>query len=80
MEGSRISPWPLHMQYNTVDAFNHMVKHIINIEKGIDNGDFAASTTFWIYDDEKNELIGAMNIRQFKGRKFKILGTYWLWN
>ena len=31
MEGFRISPWPLHMQYNTVDAFNYMVKHIINV-------------------------------------------------
>lgn len=59
MEGSRIAPWPLHLKYHTEELFEEMLKRVEEVERGeklIENA--AASTTYWLYDDETNTLDG----------------------
>lgn len=65
MEGSRISPWPLHLDYHTKEYFCIMLEKINNAELGIDIGDFSPSTTYWVLETDKNRLIGAINIRHY---------------
>lgn len=65
MEGSRISPWPLELKYHKEECFNEMIKRIKKIEKGENLGEYASSTTYWLYDDEENKLLGASNLRHY---------------
>ena len=64
-EGSRISPWPLHLKYHTLDLYNEMLKRIDEVEKGINLGGYASSTTYWLYDSCNNKIIEASNLRHF---------------
>ena len=57
MEGSRIAPWPLHIEYSTKEQFYEMIKQLDDVENGINHGDYASSTTYWMYDEENNRLI-----------------------
>lgn len=66
MEGSRIAPWPLHLKYHTKEYFKEMLKRVEEVERGeklIENA--ASSTTYWLYDDETNDLLGASNLRHY---------------
>lgn len=63
MEGSRIAPWSLNIKYHTLEFFYEMIKRVQEVEKGENLGEYAASTTYWLYDDEKNILLGASNLR-----------------
>lgn len=66
MEGSRIAPWPLHLKYHTEELFEEMLKRVEEVERGeklIENA--AASTTYWLYDNETNTLLGASNLRHY---------------
>ena len=65
MEGSRIAPWPLHLKYHTEKYFKEMLARIEEVEKGINLGEYASSSTYWLYDDERNILIGASNLRHY---------------
>lgn len=65
MEGSRIAPWPLQLKYHTEELFNDMLKRIDEVDKGINLGGFAASTTYWLYDIDNDKIIGASNLRHF---------------
>ena len=65
MEGSRITPWPLHMKYHTPKYFDEMLKKIEDAEKGENLGGYAPSTTYWLYDDKRDILIGASNLRHY---------------
>ncbi len=65
MEGSRIAPWPLHLKYHTEDFFKEMLARIKDVENGENLGEYASSTTYWLYDDEKDILIGASNLRHY---------------
>ncbi len=65
MEGSRIAPWPLHLKYHTKEYFLEMLARVEEVEKGENLGEFAPSSTYWLYDNEKNKLIGASNLRHY---------------
>ena len=65
MEGSRISPWPLNLKYHKESYFDEMISRIEEVEKGVNIGEYASSTTYWLYDDEVNKLIGASNLRHY---------------
>lgn len=65
MEGSRIAPWSLHLKYHTEELFEEMLNRIHEVEEGKNLGEFASSTTYWLYDDENDILIGASNLRHY---------------
>ena len=65
MEGSRIAPWPLHLKYHTLQYFDEMINRVQEVEAGKNLEGYAASTTYWLYDDKKNILIGASNLRHY---------------
>ena len=65
MEGSRIAPWPLHLKYHTEELFEEMLNRVQEVEEGNNLGEFASSTTYWLYDDGNNKLIGASNLRHY---------------
>lgn len=65
MEGSRIAPWPLHLKYHTKECFSEMITRVEEVERGENLGEYASSTTYWLYDDEKNKLLGASNLRHY---------------
>ena len=65
MEGSRIDPWPLHLKYHTMQYFDEMLKRVQEVERGINLEGYAASTTYWLYDDERNLLLGTSNLRHY---------------
>lgn len=58
MEGSRIAPWILHLKYHTEEYFNEMLKMLQEVEDGNNLGDFATSSSYWLYDEETNKLRG----------------------
>lgn len=65
MEGSRIAPWPLQMKYHTLQYFEEMLKRVQEVERGENLEGYAASTTYWLHDDERNILLGASNLRHY---------------
>ena len=82
MEGSRIAPWPLHMEYHTEKLFCEMLERIENVKNGINLGEFASSTTYWLYDSISDEIIGASNLRHYltdEGRKIWGHIGYGIW-
>lgn len=64
-DGSSIAPWPLRMEYASEELFKEMLNRIDEIERGKNLGPFAASTTYWLYDNETDTLIGASNLRHY---------------
>ena len=64
-DGSRIAPWPLRMEYSSEEQFKEMLNRVEEIERGENLGPFSSSTTYWLYDDEKDNLIGASNLRHY---------------
>lgn len=62
MEDSRIAPWPLSLKYHTEDYFKSMIKRVDDVEKGIDLDGYSSST-YWLYDEVRDTLIGASNVR-----------------
>lgn len=67
-DGSRIAPWPLYLEYNTEEKFMELVNRLEEVEKGINLNDMAPLTTYWLYDEEKDRIMGATCIRH------KVLG------
>lgn len=65
MEGSRIAPWILHFKYHTKELFNEMLKRVKEVEEGMNLGEFASSSSYWLYDEENNKIIGASNLRHY---------------
>ncbi len=65
MEGSRISPWPLHLKYHKKEYYDEMVDKLIDAEKGINLDGYVPSTTYWLYDTVNDEIIGASNLRHY---------------
>lgn len=75
MEGSRISPWPLSMKYFKKEYFNEMLKRVNDIKNGVNLDGYSSSTTYWLYDTEKDLIIGAGNLRdELVGESGKIWG------
>lgn len=65
MEGSRIAPWPLHLKYHTEEYFKEMLFRVKEVKKGENLGEYASSTTYWLYNDKTNTLLGASNLRHY---------------
>ena len=65
MEGSRIAPWPLQLKYHTEQYFDEMIERVEEVEKGVNLGEYASSTTYWLYDEENNKILGASNLRHY---------------
>ena len=65
MEGSRITPWPLQLKYNTEQYFNDMINRVEEVERGENLGEYASSTTYWLYDEQANKILGASNLRHY---------------
>ena len=65
MEGSRIAPWPLHLKYHTEELYNEMLKRVDDVEKGINLGEYASSSTYWLYNEDRKKIIGASNLRHY---------------
>lgn len=65
MEGSRIAPWPLAMKYHTEEYFDEMIAKVEEKERGENLGTYASSTTYWLYDDETDKILGASNLRHY---------------
>ena len=65
MEGSRISPWPLKINYHTEKYFNQMIEEVEKSSRGQTTEGYAPTTTYWLYDEENNRLLGASNLRHY---------------
>jgi len=64
-DSGQIAPWPLTLPYDTDNNFQMMLRYIHNISLGINTGNYVPSTTYWVLDDEKDMMIGALNIRHY---------------
>ena len=72
MEGSRISPWPLQLKYHTEELYNDMLKRVSDVEKGINLGEFASSSTYWLYDEENdNDPIKVITLKKVSSKERK---------
>ena len=65
MEGSRIAPWSLYLKYHTEQYYNEMIERVEEVERGENLGEYASSSTYWLYDDEANKILGASNLRHY---------------
>ena len=68
-DGGQISPWPLTLPYDTDERFQKMIKYLNGISLGIGIADYVPSTTYWVYDEGKDIIIGAVNIRHYLCRE-----------
>lgn len=71
--GSRIAPWSLDLPYSTAEEYVSMVQRVLEVERGENLGEYAPSSTYWLYDDISDKLIGAGNLRHWlteEGRLF----------
>ncbi len=65
MEGSSISPWPLKMKYHKEEFFYDMLKTVKKSETQKEKDEYSTTSTFWLYEDEEDKLIGASNLRHY---------------
>ena len=65
MEGSRVSPWPLHLKYHTEEYFDEMLKTLDDNENSINLNGYVPSTTYWLYDTISDKILGASNLRHY---------------
>lgn len=75
MEGSRIAPWVLQLKYHNQKFFDEMLDRVQEVENGKNLGEYATSSTYWLYEDEINKLLGASNLRHYLTEEgFKLWG------
>lgn len=60
-----IAPWPLKLAYKTEKEFLEMIEKLESRSKGLIDDDCPLSDTYWIYKEDGDKLIGAINIRKF---------------
>lgn len=61
--GEKAEPWVLQVDYSD---FNAMVLKFEQISQGINIPEgFVPSSTFWAYEDETDQIVGAVNIRHY---------------
>ena len=65
MEGSRIAPWVLQLKYHNQKFFDEMLDRVQEVENGKNLGEYAVSSTYWLYEDETDILLGASNLRHY---------------
>ena len=64
-DGSRLAPWTLSLPYESEEDFAALVARCEEVERGENLGGYAANTTWWLYDEEEDKLIGACNLRHW---------------
>ena len=64
-DGSRLAPWTLHLPYESKEDFSALVSRCEEVERGENLNGFAANTTWWLYDEKQDKLIGACNLRHW---------------
>lgn len=70
--GGELAPWVLKEDYSD---FGAMVKRFKNYSRGVDiSGDFVPNTTYWIYEQDIDKIVGAVNIRHYLNA---LLLKYW---
>lgn len=62
-DGSQIAPWVLELPYESETEFQTLVTRLEEVERGENIASFAPSSTYWLYDEERNILLGAGNLR-----------------
>ncbi len=62
-DGSRLAPWPLYLSYENEEKFGKTIEYIESVEQGINSDGRPQSTTYWLYDEENDRIIGLSNIR-----------------
>ena len=62
-DGSQIAPWVLELPYKSELEFQALVARLEEVERGENITGFAPSSTYWLYDEERNILLGAGNLR-----------------
>lgn len=60
-----IAPWVLKLSYKTEEEFKEMIDNLEKRSKGLVIDEYPPSDTYWIYEESKDKLIGAVNIRKF---------------
>lgn len=73
-DGSRIAPWVLELPYSTEAEYTAMVQRVLEVERGENIGEYASSSTYWLYDDNTDQIIGAGNLRHWLTEEGKL---YW---
>lgn len=61
--GSRIAPWFLDMKCEDEEDYKDIVKRVKDVEDGINLGEYAASSSYLLYDKKEDCIIGASNLR-----------------
>ncbi len=62
-DGSQIAPWVLELPYKTESDFLSLIDRLNEVERGEHITGYSPSSTYWLYDDERNVLVGAGNLR-----------------
>lgn len=63
--GHRLAPWTLHLPFESAEDFAALIARCEEAERGENVGDFSASSTWWLYDEERDLLVGATNLRHW---------------
>lgn len=61
--GSQIAPWVLELPYESEEDFLALITRLEQVERGENIEGFASSSTYWLYDQEHDLLLGAGNLR-----------------
>lgn len=64
-DGSRLAPWTLSLPYESSEDFAALVHRCEEVERGENLDGYAANTTWWLYDDVQDQLIGVGNLRHW---------------
>lgn len=61
--GDELAPWALKEDHSDFEA---LVNKFWNYSQGIDVGDdFVPNTTLWIYEPDRDRIVGAVNVRHY---------------
>ena len=64
-DGSRLAPWTVSLPYESFEDFVVLVARCEEVERGENLGGYAANTTWWLYDENADKLIGVCNLRHW---------------
>ena len=67
--GHRLAPWTLHLPFESEEDFAALIFRCEEVERGENIGDFSPSSTWWLYDEERDKLIGVTNLRHWLNQK-----------
>lgn len=64
-DGSRLAPWTVSLPYKSADEFAALIARCEEVERGENLDGYAANSTWWLYDEEQDKLIGVGNLRHW---------------